>query len=200
MPEQLPKFIIKKNWGSDGYGIIVDYIDDIDEKNILNYAISSNAINIIDYLISKNYKFSDKAILNLTYRYVKNGDIISESMINEFEKVTVNTLNILMKYKINIDAQNEYEGNNTMLMLAIENNKVEIAKTLINNNENNNLINKNNESALIKAVSHNNIELVKLLIEHGANVNIKNEYGEGLIKISDSQEIRKLLMKYIDLE
>ena len=46
------------------------------------------------------YFDSDKAILNLTYRYVKNVGIISESMINEFEKVTVNTLNILMKYKI----------------------------------------------------------------------------------------------------
>ena len=87
-------------------------------------------------------------------------------------------------------------GENSFLILATDNNCLEICRLLIENGANVNYHSDIGETALGCAVINNNIELVLLLIESGAEINATDIMG---IKIKDlaensSDEIKKLLM------
>lgn len=177
------------------------------ENNILNYAIFKNSINIVELLLKNNFKIENEALLNLSYSSEElnssNNDTIDDSnskenFVKDFELNRLKILDLLIKNNADLNSSDKSYGE-TLLMVAVDRDQADVVKTLIKNKIDLNKLNRDRESALTKAVITDNIILAQLLLENGADVNIKNKNGESLVKLASSVEMRKLLMKYFNI-
>ena len=69
----------------------------------------------------------------------------------------------------------QMKNGNTPLMLAVNNNNIEVVKLLISKGADVNAIDEFDRSALFFAVSNDNIGIAKVLINNGADVNIESK-------------------------
>lgn len=177
------------------------------ENNILNYAIFKNSINIVEFLLKNNFKIENETLLNLSYSSEElnssNNDTIDdgnskENFVKDFELNRLKILDLLIKNNADLNSSDKSYGE-TLLMVAVDRDQADVVKTLIKNKVDLNKVNSKSESALTRAVIADNIILAQLLLENGADVNIKNKNGESLVKLASSVEMRKLLMKYFNI-
>lgn len=146
---------------------------DINKKNLSNntalmFAAKENQLEICKLLIEKGANIYNQNIYDETplIYAVKSGnlDIVNLLLLN-----LKNNKNNNIKY---INTINNNFGRSA-LMIAAEENKLEIAKLLIEKGANVNLQNEDSETALMIAIQKKNKDIIKLLIEEGANVNLE---------------------------
>lgn len=109
------------------------------------------------------------------------------------DKDISNVIKTLNEYSTEIDLIG-----GTPLNHAVNYNRNEIIKYLINRNANVNALFEKNYSPLMSAVDGKNIEIVELLLEKGANVNLKDKHGnDALFKAVDTLnlDLIELLIK-----
>jgi|TARA_B100000315_G_scaffold107356_1_gene98529 ankyrin repeat protein len=91
------------------------------------------------------------------------------------------------------------KNGNTALMYAASNDKIDIAKILLDAGADVNAINKRRSTALIIAAWHGYINMVEVLINAGADVSVKNKDGNTALKIAteinDQKKITSLLVE-----
>lgn len=120
------------------------------------------------------------------------------NVAKDFELNRLKMLDLLMKNNADLNSSDKDDGI-TLLMLAVDRDQADIVKILIKNKVDLNKVNSKSESALTVAVIADNIILAQLLLENGADVNIKNKNRESLVKLASSVEMRKLLMRYFNM-
>ncbi|BCS82822.1 putative ankyrin repeat protein [Cotonvirus japonicus] len=125
---------------------------------------------------------------------------------------TMDTINLLLRYGVNINIKNK-QGN-TILMQTINDSvndtNYELVSILIAYDSNFSISNSDNESVLHIAVKNNNIKILKLLIDSEVYINTRNDNGMTCLvyylSLIDKDrkyniEIIELLLKYkIDLD
>jgi ankyrin repeat protein len=68
-------------------------------------------------------------------------------------------------------------GRTALYWAAIEHDRIDICRLLLDLGADVNQLNKSNSTVLMYAVYNSNIEIMKLLLSRGANLNIINSYG-----------------------
>ena len=99
------------------------------------------------------------------------------------------------------DIVNKYQSRskNTPLFLAVQGDKYELAKVLLDNGANPNFQNKYGETPLHKAVEIGNHKMINLLLENQADPNIRKEHGDTPMHIAAGKgdyKVIKLLLLY----
>ena len=143
-----------------------------DKLNIpLHYAIMFNKYDIInDFLDAYN---------NINFKDI-NGNNELHLLIKKITKENFDLLEKLLLNKISINHINNYGQN--ALHIAVENNNIEIAKILLENNININVQTINDHlTPLIIATIHNNIEMCELLINYEPNFDNQDIYGNSVL-------------------
>eukprot|EP01095_Lingulamoeba_sp_RSL-Kostka_P005343 TRINITY_DN16677_c0_g1_i1.p1 TRINITY_DN16677_c0_g1~~TRINITY_DN16677_c0_g1_i1.p1 ORF type:complete len:165 (-),score=50.15 TRINITY_DN16677_c0_g1_i1:27-521(-) len=98
----------------------------------------------------------------------------------------------------NINYRSEESDFNSALNFATQNNHIELAEYLLENDIDIDLINKsNNEAAIHIAIANENKEFVQLLLDYGANTRIFSKKGSPIVLASQigDEEIKKMLKK-----
>ena len=136
------------------------------------------------YPLTTQYNKSDipqKESVLLRTHEIKN-DIINN--FNSVEECVIfhikdgnyhNFLELMTKYKIDPETR-DYKGN-TLMILAVNSNSIDIVDYLVKRDFNVNGINHNYNTPLHYAISHRNYEMVDFLIKNGADENVKNSDG-----------------------
>lgn len=91
-------------------------------------------------------------------------------LITAFYQDRTDIIELLIENGADVNAKGAY-------ILAIRNENTELAKDLINNCANANILDVNGNSALSVAIDHGNVEIVELLIKKGADLNQIDEFG-----------------------
>nr|WBF71204.1 putative ankyrin repeat protein [Megavirus caiporensis] len=122
---------------------------------------------------------------------------------------TIDTIKLLLKYKVDINVKNKY--GNTILMQtiddSIQDSNLELVSILINHDPEFIVVNDKNESVLHLAVKNNNIKILKLFLDKGVCINTRNNNGMtclvyylSVIKNDYDLDVIKLLLAHnIDL-
>ena len=116
-------------------------------------------------------------------------------MIDDGDNIIDDIRKYISNNSININAQNE--NGTTFLGFAVDNNKIQITKLLIEEfGANINLCDDMGYTPLHCAVMNDNIEIIELLLKNGANVNAKSfDDNEVPSDLTDSPHIKQLLLK-----
>lgn len=189
------------------YGSNVNIVNK-DGLTPLMLAVRRNNMDNIEKLMKYNVnpfiKCNDMIALdiaiefNLVQCYVKIMEYMNKlkwKWFNAIRKRNYYLVNSLINKKtIDIDITLGY--NVTGIMIACENNDIQMAKLLLLNDANPNTKKNNGCTSLHIACKNNNIELVKLLLGHGANKNLINNRYEKAINNTNCQEIITLLQNY----
>ncbi len=168
------EILIKKNEESIGVSII-DIIDKHND-NPLNYCIEYNNYEALETLIKNNAILTkkDKQGNTLLHQIVISW-INSNVIINKKKQIFENILNLR---KINIDNTNIYGM--TILHYAVNLNYYDLAKLLLENGANANIIDYEEEiTPLFYAIKSK--ELISLLLNFKGNVNIQDHIGNTIL-------------------
>lgn len=148
-----------------------------------------------------------KSILNqdilVIERLLLNGADVNKknSFDSDFEHINKNSLDASIEIRNLeiIDLLIKYNTNkNTLIALSLEKNKLDIAKYIINKNNDFNIIDYNFISPLYQAILKEDLEIIELLLEKNANPNLINK-NKSVLHIACSVQnllIVKLLIKY----
>ena len=122
------------------------------------------------------------SIRNQIMRYM------SEKNIVEIKKLIDNGLNI--------NSQEFNADKNTLLMLNVSWNDIELVKFFCDNGADINITNKKDQTALVLAAKHNNLEIIKYLYEKGAQIDDKTLTSIGSILVEHQNlEVIKFFYK-----
>jgi len=122
------------------------------------------------------------SIRNQLMRYM------SEKNIVEIKKLIDNGLNI--------NSQEFNADKNTLLMLNVSWNDIELVKFFCDNGADINITNKKDQTALVLAAKHNNLEIIKYLYEKGARIDDKTLTSIGSILVEHQNvEVIKFFYK-----
>jgi uncharacterized protein len=80
---------------------------------------------------------------------------------------------------INIEAKDK--DKRTLLHYAVIENKIDLAKLLLENGADSNVNDKNQWKPLHFAAQNNNVEIAQVLIQYGADINAQDEFGNTVI-------------------
>ncbi|KAJ5076860.1 serine/threonine-protein kinase sty13 [Anaeramoeba ignava] len=96
-----------------------------------------------------------------------------------------------------INKRSEFSGQ-TPIYLALQKNKKEIVRYLVENGANLNIIDNNGLTPLMIAVDSESHDMVEFLLSYGANVDAVNEYGETCLHkvIDQNSKISYILLSY----
>ncbi len=130
------------------------------------------------------------------------GSKIYYQLENEIKKNNLINIIKILNIGFDINAFHNYYG--SLLHIAVENNKFDIVKYLIENKINVNLVNKHNTTSLIEAFRSNNICIINYLMQNNADINIIQTNGRSCLYyaiINNNLNLVKLLLiKKINLE
>jgi len=178
----------------------------------LSKPINDSCIKLLDYFsIDVNYydKNIVKEVLNMD---IKNNDvdkiilrcqIYNKCLIENYEEIFKLPIDVIKQCitKENINFQTDYNDDDnddkTVLIYAIESNRLDIIKLLIDAGADIN-IEVGNNTALMNASERGRIEIVKFLINAGANVNLQTNNNWTALMIASWTgyiEIVKLLIE-----
>lgn len=135
-------------------------------------AIINNNIDQVRLLLNTNSENDHTDTLN--YSLFHNKLEIFNMLINEF----------------NVDI---HKDNELTLLIAIENDAIDIMKMLVEAGAD---INSNNGSVLIRSVVKNNYDMVKYLLDYGANIHAANDGAFVNSFFRRHYKIAELLLKY----
>jgi len=182
----------------------IDFFIYEEDKTIFypNY-ISATIFHNINDLVKNTLTEKDSWYKNKKLETFKNAILKEGISINKdslFKCIQENKLDII-EYFLNIDFSVNEESKNgiPLLVYAMRFKKYNIAKFLIENKADINLVAKDrNSTALIEACSQNNEDMVKYLLENGADPNKVNKNGQTALIIASGEsnniEIIKLLI------
>jgi len=126
----------------------------------------------------------DSKVVRLKYATINGDSNIVKSLLAEHRDIIINAKD---------------KKGNTALMYAASNDKIDIAKTLLDAGADVNAINKRRSTALIIAAWHGRVDIVEVLINAGADVSVKNKDGNTALKIAaeinDQKKITSLLVE-----
>jgi len=143
---------------------INERFEDEDNDTLLLYSISDNLSNVYEYLLKNNADVTveNNEGENIVHCIVYSGDIKRlKQILNDYS----------------VDINHRAQDGATPLLVAISLERIEIAKSLINNGANVNIGDNDGIMPLHLAVQLPDISLVKLLIENGANLFSKTNQG-----------------------
>ncbi len=126
----------------------------------------------------------------------KNITVTDASLIDSIKKGDVETFNLLLKAGANKDAKGE--NDTPALIFAVEQNKSDMVKALLDRTAVVNIKNAAGVTPLLAAVEKNNFEIVKMLVDKQAAINIQDAQGMSPLIIAvtkDNIEIVKLLLE-----
>jgi len=141
------------------------------ETNALHYAVLADNGEIVKYLIEKDAEGELSDLLMLAVRY---GKELTESV-----KVLVNKGANINK----VSGPTEYPYiNDTVLIIAAQNNHMEIVKMLLEKGANFEVKCHSRswclgKDTLIYAANFGNLDIIKLLLAKGANINVQDKVG-----------------------
>jgi len=191
--------------------VVIDMIN-----SMLKEAAKNNDKLLIRAMIDEwsNIKEIKQIIRKIIIWSYQNNDIDTLKLfINSLNKVddiwlidAINTTDNLKIIKIFIDAGCDLEikddglwcQERTPLLTAIEKNKIQLVKLLLNSGCNMYCIDKYNHTALYTACIYNHIDIIDILVEHNYDINMKDKHGYTALYgavIYDKIEATKRLME-----
>lgn len=90
------------------------------------------------------------------------------------------------------------DGRSPLLVFAIDNDDIKLAKFLLNYGANINIVSPFRWPPLHVAQIYNRIMLMIMLLEYDANTNIKNKDGKNAFDVCVSEEVKKEFTKKVD--
>ncbi|CAF0740340.1 unnamed protein product [Adineta steineri] len=151
---------------------------DKDGRNVLYYAITSQAYNVVKYLIENVITDLDN---DLQQNFINNKDYAEETCLHEAVKVhATSSIEILLKCNIDVNVVNS--GGITALHRAVDLGHQDIVQLLLKCKADPNTKDASGWTPLHVASAHNDIELVRLLINRGAHLNITDHQGHSPLK------------------
>jgi ankyrin repeat protein len=160
-----------------------------DRLNIpLHYAIIYNKYDIIDEILDSNFNINFKNI---------NGDTSLHLIVKNLKSDKLYLLTKLLNKKIGLNHINNLGQN--ALHIAAENNNIEIAKILLENNINIDIQTIDDHlTPLIIATIHNNIEFCELLLKYNPNIDSQDIYGNSVLNHSILNKSKQMIKLYYD--
>lgn len=156
----------------------------------ISYAIVTNNIEIVEYLLKKNIRLdvenNNNSILTIPIHYFYN------ELLELLLKANEHDVGI---YLIN------YRDKNQKIPLhhAIEKKNIIAIELLLKYKSNVNITDKDGENALFYAVRSQSIDICKIILEYISNINAKNNSGENVLHIACSLQLydmAQLLVQY----
>ncbi len=141
-------------------------------RNILNYAVQNNELKFTKYLINKGVKIVtfDNDTKDILFTAVQDANY-------ELVKYLLPMFNDLDKY-YNINRENTHESiKTTLLITAIQNDNIDIAKLLVSSGADINQKNSRGESPLLTAMRNKYYDFAKELLALGADSSVVDIAG-----------------------
>jgi len=164
-------------------------------RNILYYAIQNNNLELLKYLVKHGGKFMP----------INNGNDLL------FEAVESGYINIV-KYLLDFfhDLNNYYiikgefnrVAKTTLLITAIQNDHLDIAKLLIKNGANINIANNKDETPILTALRNKHYDMARYLIKKGANLKAQDIAGNNSLTYAitlKQEDVALKALEYIDI-
>jgi ankyrin repeat protein len=158
-------------------------------KYFLNYAIISNNIEIVKFLLKNNARIDiendELSILTIPihYGYIDMLEILLEADKTQFGISLVNFRD---------------RNNKIPLHHAIEKASIEAINILLKYNSNVNIVDKDGYNALFYAVKSRSVEIVELILAKAPNINAKSFAGENALHVSCSLQLIQISKLLID--
>ena len=185
----MQKFLEANNLTNDASTKLVSIIPALKYAFVNNADKCTEIQECIDTFISYSSKRHNQKTPNIEtpitamikgiFYVIKDGNMITFGVeeITEF---------VSKEGKGTIDEKNT-EGQ-TPLICAIENNKLDVAKILIDNGANINTADNEGESPLISAIWNEHLEMAKTLVDKGANINAADNRGNTPLTILEQRD------------
>jgi ankyrin repeat protein len=168
-------------------------IRDESGQTALHEATAGENFQLLEFLINHGANINTKANFGQTplYYAVERGDQKAvklllakgavagsclEALLSKAGKWNKAIIELLIANGANVNVQTS--NGITMLLYALQEGKLDMAKILLNHNINVNAHTKNGMTALHYAASKGDQEIIRILIAKGANVNTRNQDGE----------------------
>jgi ankyrin repeat protein len=149
-------------------------ITDTKGKHFLNYAVITNNVEIVEFLISKNARLDiendEISILAITIFYSYN-EMLKILLKADSENIGVGLVNYRDK------------NNKTPLHYAIISKNIFSINLLLENNANANIVDKDKYNALFYAVKSRSYDICKIIINYTSNINAKCQTGENVLML-----------------
>jgi ankyrin repeat protein len=184
--DEIVKLLI--NFSNIVIGIPLLEVQDINKNIALHYAIMFNKYDIIEEIInnSQNINFKDK-----------NGDTALHMIIKILIPEKIYLIELLIAKKLSINYVNNLGQN--CLHIAIEANKYNICKILLDNKININIETINEHiTPILLATKNNNYEICELLLKYDLNMNCQDIYGNSILNYAILNKSKRLIEKYYD--
>lgn len=172
-------------------------MQDLNGNIPLHYAITYKKYDIIEEMLKTKSNINFKDLNGNTILH-----IIVKSMKTQMDNNLINIFNMIIDGKIGLNHMNNLGQN--VLHIAVENNNLEICKTLIKHNIAIDIQTIDDHlTPLILSTIQNNFEICKLLLANGANINNQDIYGDSVLNhaiINKSIKLIKLFANFPDID
>lgn len=163
-------------------------------RNILHYAVQNNNFELTKYLIKNGVKLKDRnSGHDILFEAVKNGNLA-------LVKYLLPLFKYIDRYYLIFTPHRDVRT--SLLITAIQNDNIEIAKYLIKNGANINLSNNRGETPILTAMRNKHFELARYIIDKGANLKAQDIAGNNTLTYaitSKQEDIALKALKYIDI-
>jgi hypothetical protein len=154
-----------------------------DKMTALHAAVESGNVEIVRILLQTGAKVNARTDSRRTPLMMLDGDAKPE------------LVNLLLKHGAKVTALDD--GKSTVLINAANFNvPAEVLQILIGAGAKVDAQNNEGRTALMEAAYEENLEAVKTLLEAGAKVDLRDDEGKTALQLTDTEEIRKLLIAY----
>lgn len=151
----------------------------VEERQLFHNVDNNRTIETIRYLddgINPNIK-NDRGYPLLLVSMERRRDDMTNLLINHPQ--------------IDLFACNEYGDN--ALHYAVDNNRIDLVKLLLNKGLDVNKKGQGGDTPLHNAVVYNRLSMVKLLLDHGADLSITNDHNQTPLDIAVEEEYSKIV-------
>jgi len=163
-------------------------------RDILYYAVQNNNLELLIYLVNHGGKFRDTNFGN-------------DALFEAVEYGYIEIVKYLLPYFKYIDryyhiARPDSDLKTTLLITAIQNNHLDVAKFLIKNSANINLSNNRGETPLLTSLRNKHFEMARYLIEKGADlkaqdIGANNAFTYGVVL--KQEDIALKALEFVDI-
>src|SRR3989338_6540656 len=155
-------------------------IRDNSDNYFISYAVVTNNIELVKYLIKKNVRLdienNNNSILTIPIHYFYNELIEILLTANEHD---------VGIYLVNFRDKNQ----KIPLHHAIEKKNIDAIKLLLKYKSNINIADKDGENALFYAVRSQSIEICRIVLEYVSNINVRCNSGENVLHIASNLQL-----------
>lgn len=193
---------------SSTYGLSDPYYEKLKNYNsspALKLILAKKDVNIIKSIMkydsssSDLYEWFSRQEENIIDEFIRYGVDIIDMIAHSIIKNNVRIINLLNKYNFDLYkkfiGQNEYKygKGNSILLLTVNYDRIEILKELLKKG-----VNINSDIVIHSACRNQNFSILKLLVENGADVNLKGYEGRtALFNAIEATKANKDIIKYL---